>query len=133
MWNFAIPIAMAAMGANSAQRKADQQKKYNIGQAETTRYSPWTGQSGRADNSYSPSALEGGVSGGIQGMGAVQSLGLGLGKSDWTEAPPTATSTAPMMANGMQNAFGGTDMSQQLGMQGQMFQNGFKPNLYAGR
>ena len=77
MWNFAIPAAMALMGANNAQRKADAQRQNNKLEAEKHKYSPWTGVTGKIDNSYAPSALEGGLAGGLSGAAAVQGLGLG--------------------------------------------------------
>lgn len=76
MW-WLLPAATAAMSALGAQRRADQQERFNIAQSEQTRYSPWTGHAGQLDNSYTPSVLEGGLSGGVQGLGILQGFGAG--------------------------------------------------------
>lgn len=68
----AIVGGSALMGARAADKKAQQQKQYNMAQSELTRYSPWTGMKGQLDNSYTPDALSGGISGGIQGLGMAQ-------------------------------------------------------------
>lgn len=73
MW-WALPVATTLMGMNNARRKAEQQERYNKGQAEVTRYSPWTGMTGKLDNSYTPSMLEGGLQGGMAGLGAMQGM-----------------------------------------------------------
>lgn len=85
MWQLLIPAASALMSANQASNKQAQQERYNKAQAETTRYSPWTGMKGQLDTSYSPSALEGGLAGGLQGLGMWQSLknmGFGSGSAN---------------------------------------------------
>jgi len=71
MW-WAIPLATTVMGMDKARRQADAKESYNKAQAELTKYSPWTGMRGQIDTSYSPTMLEGGLQGGIQGMGMMQ-------------------------------------------------------------
>lgn len=76
MW-WMLPLATAALGASKANRQAEQQKQYNLAQAEATRYSPWTGRAGQLDNSATANAFEGAVGGGVQGLGIAQGLGMG--------------------------------------------------------
>lgn len=76
MWQFLIPAATAALGAQRAQRQADQKERFNKAQAEITKYSPWTGMRGQLDSSYSPSSFEGGLAGGLQGLGMAQGFGM---------------------------------------------------------
>lgn len=71
MW-WALPVATSLLGMRNANRRREQQEQYNKGQAEVTRYSPWTGVSGKMDTSYTPDALEAGISGGMQGLGMMQ-------------------------------------------------------------
>lgn len=110
MW-WLLPAATALLSANKANRQAEQQQKYNIGQSEMTRYSPWTGQAGKIDNSYTPSVLEGGLSGGVQGLGIMQSFG----KSPWG---------APTQMQQNSNALG--EQQQSSPWSG----NDMKPNIY---
>jgi hypothetical protein len=60
-------------------RQANDQRKFNLAQAEMTRYSPWTGQTGQLDTRDTGSPLEAGVGGAVQGIGLTQSLGGDLG------------------------------------------------------
>ena len=116
MW--AIPVAMAAMSAIQAKNKADQQERYNRGQAEMTKYSPWTGVAGKLDYSYNPSMLEGGVSGGIQGMGVAQGM-QGLFSSG-----STATTGA-----GSPYSLGADQFSNSLASQGRNFEQQMSPYM----
>lgn len=108
---WAIPLAMAAMSAMKAKRQGEQQASYNKGQAEVTRYSPLTGQTGQMDHSDTPSMLEGGVAGGIQGLGVAQGVEGGMGTASAGAAAPAAGGVN--MASGA-GALGGQQMSQQM-------------------
>lgn len=91
MW-WAIPLATTALGMMSAERKADQQRKNNLAAAEQTRYSAWSGLGGgKLDNSYTPSGLEGGLAGGIQGLGIMQGAQAAFGgqQSPWATMSAT--------------------------------------------
>lgn len=101
MWQLGLAAAGALLGARQAERKAENQKRYNMGQAEVTRYSPWTGVTGQLDHNYTPGVLEGGLGGGLQGLSAAQGLG---GMFDGSKA---AAAPAPMA--------GGPDAQQQQG------------------
>lgn len=61
---------------NRQNRQANDQRRYNLAQAEITRYSPWTGQTGQLDTRDTSSPLEAGVGGAIQGLGINQTLGI---------------------------------------------------------
>jgi hypothetical protein len=77
------PAALALMGgsallsARNAELKRKQQQANNLAQAETTRYSPWTGMQGQLDTTYNPDWLTAAFSGGVQGASAAQGLGVG--------------------------------------------------------
>lgn len=76
MWNLALMGATALLGANKARRQQEANKQYNLAQAEMTRYSPWTGQSGQLQPNNAPSQFEGAVGGALQGASMAQGLGL---------------------------------------------------------
>ena len=61
----------AALGAIQGQRKQDQINRMNQAQAETTRYSPWTGMKGQLQNpggGWFDGALSGGLTGAMLGQ-----------------------------------------------------------------
>lgn len=89
-WTLGLMGANALMGAQRANRQQEDQKRYNLMQAEQTRYSPWTGQVGRPTTNSAPSALESGIGGAIGGAATGQSLGLG---SPWGGATPQQDTT----------------------------------------
>ena len=91
MWPALLMGASAIMGMNRANRQADQQRRNNLAQAEITRYSPWTGMRGQIDNSYTPSGLEGAISGGIQGASMAQGLGMFEKKNPWENLQTLST------------------------------------------
>jgi len=95
MW-WMLPAAIGAVSSmKSAERKADQQKANNLAQAEMTRYSPWTGMTGKLDTSYTPGAFEAGLSGGLQGLGMAQGFGMGgMGGGGSPQMPANSTMTA---------------------------------------
>lgn len=72
MWAMAIPaIAGAVLGYDQQRRQAKATEKFNKGQAEVTRYSPWTGVKGQIQqNNADPisGALQGGLSGAMFGQ-----------------------------------------------------------------
>jgi uncharacterized phage infection (PIP) family protein YhgE len=108
MW---LQLGLAGLGAlqgyNSAQRKAEQQKQYNLAQAETSRYSPWTKMQGQLDSSYSPSAMDGAFSGGVTGLGMGQSL------SNAFADKPAAAPQSPQMDQQQQSIYNGIAPQQQ--------------------
>lgn len=69
---WALPLGMAALGAIQGQRKQDRLQKMNQAEAETTRYSPWTGMKGQLHDTgggWFDGALQGGVTGAMMGQG----------------------------------------------------------------
>jgi hypothetical protein len=98
-------------------RQAENQRKYNLAQAEMTRYSPWTGQKGQLSMSDTGSPLEAGVGGAVQGLGLTQSLGGDLGFGG------AAQSMAPQ-SQGL--SLGGQEMANELGERYNMS----LPNIY---
>lgn len=92
-----LPLVTAAKGAMDAKAGQERQQRYNKGQAEVTRYSPLTGQTGQLDNSPTPSMLSGGIAGGVQGLGIQQALQNGMSQgSDWaSQGTASAGGDAP--------------------------------------
>lgn len=114
MWQMLIPMAAGAlMSAKSAERKADQQRKYNLGQAEITRYSPWTGMTGKLDNSYVPSQFEAALGGAVQGAQMGQSLQGAFGGGG---SAPTGVDSSQMQSQGG-SYLGGNEMANDFGDQ----------------
>jgi hypothetical protein len=75
MFQFLIPMAAnALLSARSAERQQAQQKANNMAQAEMTRYSPWTHQTGQLDMSYIPSSGAAAFGGAVQGLGMGQAI-----------------------------------------------------------
>lgn len=72
---FWVPLAMAAAGAAAGMSRdraqAKQMRRYNEGQAETTRYSPWTGMKGEI-TPHTSDPMGAGLTGALSGyaMGA---------------------------------------------------------------
>jgi regulator of protease activity HflC (stomatin/prohibitin superfamily) len=128
-WNIAIPIASALMGANAANRRADQQANANKAAAEANRYSPWTNKSYGYNNNYAPSALEGGFSGAVQGGAIAQGLDGWLNSK---AVDPTANLNAEQADNYRKlQASQEVPAADQFGA-GNMWSENFsaKPNLY---
>jgi hypothetical protein len=127
---FWIPAAMAAMGAINAQRKQERQESGNRAQAELHKYSPWTGLQGQMDRSYSPSMLEGGLSGGLSGMAATQGLG---GAADGTQMAAPATKMNYQGANMLsgQNLAGALGSNYGQGSMWSAIDQPQQPGLYA--
>lgn len=88
-------------------RQADDQRRYNLAQAEVTRYSPWTGRSGQLDVRDTGSPLEAGVGGAIQGIGLTQSLGgdLSMGSTGQGMVAPQTQGLS----------LGGQEMANEIG------------------
>jgi hypothetical protein len=129
MWWWMLPAASAMLGANKAAKQQEAQKANNLAQSELTRYSPWTGMKGQLDTSYAPSALEGGLSGGVAGLGMMQA-----GQSAFGGGAPIAPTADASGANSL----GGTDMANQMGQDygmpqqpGMQMQELSKPNFFA--
>ena len=104
MW-WAIPAATTALGLMKQNRQANDQRKYNLAQAEVTRYSPWTGQTGQLDTRDTGSPLEAGVGGAIQGIGLTQSLGGDFGLGGGQSLNPQSQGLS----------LGGQEMANELG------------------
>jgi hypothetical protein len=77
-----LPLATSLMQAQANSRRADAQNSQNKANAEANRYSPWTNQHYDYNRNYTPSALEGAVGGGVQGLGILQGLEKGFGGSE---------------------------------------------------
>ena len=106
MWM--LPVGMAALGAYQGAQKKKAEDQWNRGQAEVTRYSPWTGISGQLKPSSS-SMLGGAMQGGLSGA----MLGQHFGGGSTTEIEPSA-----MDKLGKQNAsaFGSGDFGDMKGI-----------------
>lgn len=74
------------LSLNQENQKAKQMKRHNEGQAEITRYSPWTGKSGEIQ-SYTYDPVSAGMGGALQGMGMAQTFGKMGGAAKPTGAP----------------------------------------------
>lgn len=84
-WTIAAMGANALMQANKAKRDQETMKQHNLAQAEMTRYSPWTGQSGKITPYTGPSAFEGAVGGAFQGAAMGQQLNSAFSAPDATK------------------------------------------------
>lgn len=115
MW-WALPLATTAMGLSRQNRQANDQRKYNLAQAEVTRYSPWTGQTGQLDTRDTGSPLEAGVGGAIQGLGLNQSLDI---NTPWFNKTQQAANSDALMSQSQSNPWA---VNYQQDM--------FKPNLF---
>lgn len=91
-------------------RQAEDQRKYNLAQAEMTRYSPWTGQKGQLDTRDIGSPLEAGVGGAVQGLGITQSLG---GELPWFSGG-SSNAVAPGSPSSLGISLGGQEIAQGL-------------------
>jgi hypothetical protein len=114
-----LPIMMGAgalLQSRANERRRDQQERFNKGQAETTRYSPWTGMQGQLDQSYVPGTLESLAGGAIQGASMAQGL---QGMMGGMGGAPTPQPTAGQFMDQMQMA----QPQQQIGMN-------MQPGLY---
>ena len=89
-----IPAIMAAAQANTAARKQAKQEKFNQGQAEANKYSPWTGMTNQLDQSYVADPLSAGAAGFVQGM----SIQQGIGEGGSNPAPSDTDLSANMFA-----------------------------------
>lgn len=121
MW-WALPLATSFLGARSAQRKQDQQDAMNKAAAEQTRYSAWTDMGPGRIQTGAPSALEGAIGGGVQGLGIAQGLGMGGG------AQPAP---GGMPAQGTGSMLGGDQMAQQMGQGMDTWGFQQQPSIYA--
>lgn len=74
MW-WALPIAMSAANIFAEKERQDNLQRYNEGQAEVTRYSPWTGMRGQIQRDTGPGIFGAGVSGGVSGLALSQQFG----------------------------------------------------------
>lgn len=120
MW-WALPLATSILGAQSAQRKQDAQDRMNKAAAEQTRYSAWTDMGPGRIQTGAPGALEGAISGGVQGLGIAQGFGMGGG---------SAPAPGGMPAQGG-SMLGGDQMAQQMGQGMNSWDFQQQPNIYA--
>lgn len=111
-------LVMAGLGALQGHAKQQQQEKWNRGQADVTRYSPWTGIKGDL-KPVTDSALGGAMQGGL--TGAMMSQSMGADKATPTDVNNVASSAAG------KSYLGGDQMAQQLGAQGQTAVAGMTP------
>mgnify|MGYP001180487799 CR=1 FL=1 len=109
-----LPLVTMAKGAIDAKAAGDKQERYNKGQAEVTRYSPLTGQTGQMDNTSLPSTFSGAVAGGIQGLGIQQGLEKGMTPEDTTTPDLSKVGGGVNMQSGA-GALGGQAMASQMG------------------
>ena len=84
-----IPIAMAAGSMINEKEREDNLEAYNEGQAEMTKYSPWTGVRGQIKQDTGPGIFGAGISGAVSGLGVSQQLqGMGGGGMGSSKASP---------------------------------------------
>lgn len=117
-----IGLIMGGSGllqARQADQRRKQQQRFNQGQAEVTRYSPWTGMQGQMDNSFVPDALTAGASGAIQGLGMAQGLQGMMGGQ--AAAQPTAGQFMDQMQ--MAQPMAPSSMNMQPGLYGNPWGN----------
>lgn len=134
-----IPLASAALQAINNNQKRKDTEAYNLGQAEVTRYSPWTGVHGQSKQQEAPSTAASLAGGYIQGMGIQQGLEKGLGNASGSEFSGAAPSVpqgpyslgAGDMINTDYNTAGGPGMSQDFKSKWSAFSQQ-KPTMYAG-
>ena len=119
-----VMAATTAMSVHRENEQAKQAKKFNQGQAEITKYSPWTGMRGEVKPySYDP------VGAGMQG--AVSGLQLGNNVSGTFNKGATGASPAAPSAGG--SPLGGSDYAAKLGQQSNTFASQYpsQPNMTA--
>lgn len=73
--SLAVMAGMAGINAMNANQQQADTKRFNQGQAEMTKYSPWTGRAGEIQRHQGPSPLMAGVGGAAQGAGLAQQFG----------------------------------------------------------
>lgn len=110
----------AALQARQAQARRKQQERFNKGQAEVTRYSPWTDMRSQMDNAFVPDALSAAAGGAIQGAGVAQGLQGLMGG-----APATPQPSAGQFMDQMQQAqpMAPSSMNMQPGLYGNPWGN----------
>lgn len=94
-------LAMSALGAYQGQRKQDRIASQNRAEAETTRYSPWTGMKGQLHDTgggWFDGALQGGLT------GAALSQQFGGAEKATTGALPEQLNGQSMYEAGLENA-----------------------------
>ncbi len=121
-------LAMGALGAVQGQRKQDRIAKMNEAQAETTRYSPWTGMKGQLQDTGG-GAFDGALQGGLTGAALSQSFDGGGAEKAVTEG---AASTNPAQFADGGNAFSDRQMmmGQAPGAKTSPMQSSFSPWNY---
>ena len=103
-----IPLAMDAASMINEKQKENQLDRYNQGQAEVTRYSPWTGIKGQIQPNQGPGMFGAGIGGAVGGLGLMQAFGGGGGKgSDGAKTKWTANDYSPRPMSNPYN-FGGS-------------------------
>ena len=115
----AMMIGSALLQARQAEQRRNQQEKYNKGQAEVTRYSPWTGMQGQMDNSFIPDALSAAAGGAIQGASVAQGLQGAFGGA----AAPQPTAGQFMDQAQMSQPMAPSSMNMQPGLYGNPWGN----------
>ena len=74
-----MPAAMAVGSMIGEKERSDNLEAHNKGQAETTRYSPWTGMKGQIKQDTGPGLFGAGVSGAASGLAISQQFGGNAG------------------------------------------------------
>ncbi len=112
-----LPWLMMGAGAlakgSQANRMQKEQKEQNIAASEQTRYSPWSGMGAGQLQHGGPSALEGAIGGGLQGLSMAQSL-----ENSKLFDPASSVPAAPAV-DPAQNMLGSNKMVSDLGQMGQ--------------
>jgi len=99
---WALPLGMAALGAVQQENQRKRDQAYNAGQAEVTRYSPWTNIHGEIHPS-SASALNGAIQGGVSGALLAQQFGGGSAKPSVTPEVADSSAGGPLGSGKMSN------------------------------
>lgn len=146
MW-FLAPLLSTAVGAVQGKQKRDAQRKYNLGQAEMTRYSPWTGKSGTI-SPETASPLSGAMQGAMGGINLAQNLmgkgsswfgggggggqpSPGLTSQDIQAATQQATPTSGTFGSNVQDMYGGGAKRNWWDQQGSGGRNWMNQGMYS--
>lgn len=90
-------LAMGALGAIQGNQAQKDQKRHNLAAAESTRYSSWSKQNPMQQRFGAPTALGGGLQGGVAGLAMGQQMG-GFDPSGGASGLSNGALNSPAMA-----------------------------------
>lgn len=119
---FWIPLMAAAAGAYASNRRASaeakQNKRFNEGQAEVTRYSPWTGMQGEI-KPYTYDAIGSTLQGGLSGFAMGSNITNNMNRAG--DGATAGGDAAGVGGTAGSSPLGGNEMSNKLGEQSNSF------------